>query len=162
MSTYTHHLPMRIGTHGKAATPAHLPGGDLAILYAARHPQRIRTLTLVTARARALGVDFTEEHRREAAAQAHTTSDMVQSNAEAADMYASSAAFDPAATRAAISALDAPVLVLAGEVDGGPLPRVAIAIAIAIAIAAMFLKAKSAVQPDAGHIPWLDDPRRFT
>jgi pimeloyl-ACP methyl ester carboxylesterase len=111
---------------------------------------------LVTARARALGVDFTEEHRREAAAQAHTTSDMVQSNAEAADMYASSAAFDPAATRAAITALDAPVLVLAGEVDGGPLPHVA------TAIAAMFLKAKSAVQPDAGHIPWLDDPRRFT
>lgn len=47
---------------------AHSAGGDLALLYAARHPQRVRTLTLVTARARALGVDFTEEHRREAAA----------------------------------------------------------------------------------------------
>ncbi|MEV0218506.1 alpha/beta hydrolase [Streptomyces sp. NPDC050704] len=47
---------------------AHSASGDLAILYAARHPRRVRTLTLVTARARALGVDFTLEHRREAAA----------------------------------------------------------------------------------------------
>ncbi|MCC3771837.1 alpha/beta fold hydrolase, partial [Streptomyces sp. UNOC14_S4] len=44
---------------------AHSAGGDLALLYAARYPQRIRTLSLITARARALGVDFTEEHRRE-------------------------------------------------------------------------------------------------
>ncbi|MFF1654492.1 alpha/beta fold hydrolase [Streptomyces sp. NPDC058255] len=47
---------------------AHSAGADLALLYAARHPQRIRTLTLITGRARALGIDFTEEHRREAAA----------------------------------------------------------------------------------------------
>ncbi|GAA4575048.1 alpha/beta fold hydrolase [Planotetraspora kaengkrachanensis] len=47
---------------------AHSAGGDLALLYAAGHPRRVRTLTLVTARARALGVEFTEDHRREAAA----------------------------------------------------------------------------------------------
>jgi pimeloyl-ACP methyl ester carboxylesterase len=178
---------------------AHSAGGDLAILYAARHPQRIRTLTLITARARALGVDFTEEHRGEAAAlrtaepwfraahdayetvwagsatdadwdaiapffygrwdtaaQAHAASDVEQSNAEAAEVYASSGAFDPAATRAAIAALDARVLVLAGEVDSGPLPRVA------AAIAEMFPQAELAVQPDAGHFPWLDDPLRFS
>src|SRR5690348_14459746 len=41
---------------------AHSAAGDLALLYTARHPDRVRTLTLVTARARALGVDFTEEH----------------------------------------------------------------------------------------------------
>ncbi|MGX1976327.1 alpha/beta fold hydrolase [Streptomyces kronopolitis] len=47
---------------------AHSAAGDLALLYAARHPTHIRTLTLVTARARALGIDFTHEHRMEAAA----------------------------------------------------------------------------------------------
>ncbi|MFI6489027.1 alpha/beta fold hydrolase [Streptomyces sp. NPDC050564] len=47
---------------------AHSAGGDLALLYAAGYPRRVRSLTLVTGRARALGVDFTEEHRREAAA----------------------------------------------------------------------------------------------
>jgi pimeloyl-ACP methyl ester carboxylesterase len=178
---------------------AHSAGGDLGILYAARYPQRIRSLTLITARARALGLDFTEEHRREAAAlrtaepwfrtahsayeavwagsptdadwdavapffygrwdtaaQTHAASEVEQSNAEAAEMYASSGAFDPAATRAAIAASDTPVLVLAGEVDGGPLPRVA------AAIAEMFPKVELAVQPDAGHFPWLDDPLRFT
>jgi pimeloyl-ACP methyl ester carboxylesterase len=178
---------------------AHSAGGDLAILYAARHSPRIRTLTLVTARARALGVDFTEEHRREAAAlrtaepwfraaydayetvwagsaadadweaiapffygrwdtaaQAHAAADVEQSNEEAADIYASSGAFDPAAVRGAIAALDARVLVLAGEVDSGPLPR------IAAAIAEMFPRAELTVQPGAGHFPWLDDPVRFT
>ncbi|WP_406166292.1 alpha/beta fold hydrolase [Streptomyces sp. NBC_00996] len=47
---------------------AHSAGGDLALLYAAGYPGLVRSLTLVTGRARALGVDFTEEHRREAAA----------------------------------------------------------------------------------------------
>lgn len=47
---------------------AHSAGGDLALQYAAGYPRRVRSLTLVTGRARALGVDFTEEHRREAAA----------------------------------------------------------------------------------------------
>lgn len=47
---------------------AHSAGGDLALLYAVRYPEHVRSLTLVTARARALGVDFTPEHRAEAAA----------------------------------------------------------------------------------------------
>jgi len=46
---------------------AHSAAGDLALLYAAAHPQRIRTLTMITARGRAVGVDFTVEHRRDAA-----------------------------------------------------------------------------------------------
>ncbi|RVU19872.1 alpha/beta hydrolase [Streptomyces antnestii] len=46
---------------------AHSAAGDLALLYAARHPRRVRTLTLVTGRARALGVDFTTQQRLEAA-----------------------------------------------------------------------------------------------
>jgi pimeloyl-ACP methyl ester carboxylesterase len=178
---------------------AHSAAGDLAILYAARYPRRIRTLALITARARALGLDFTEEHRREAAAlrtaepwfrtahdayeavwagsetdedwdaiapffygrwdtaaQTHAAADVEQSNAEAAARYASSGAFDPAATRTAIAALDTPVLVLAGGVDSGPLPRVA------AVIAELFPKGELAVQPDAGHFPWLDDPPRFS
>ncbi|MEU8788426.1 alpha/beta hydrolase [Streptomyces sp. NPDC048643] len=47
---------------------AHSAGGDLALLYAVRYPGRVRCLTLVTARARTLGVDFTPEHRTEGAA----------------------------------------------------------------------------------------------
>ncbi|MFB9576586.1 alpha/beta hydrolase [Streptomyces yanii] len=178
---------------------AHSAGGDLAILHAARHPRRVRTLTLITARARALGVDFTEEHRREAAAlrraepwfeaahdayeavwagsatdadwdaiapffygrwdtaaQAHAAADAEQSNYGAADVYASPDAFAPAATREAVAALDARVLVLAGELDSGPLPRVA------ATVAGLFPKAELAVQPGAGHFPWLDDPVRFS
>ena len=178
---------------------AHSAAGDLAILYAARHPGRVRALTLVAARARALGIDFTVEHRREAAAlrraepwfgaardayeaiwagtatdtdwdaavpffygrwdadaQAHAASEAEQTNERAADLYASSGTFIPAATRAAIAALDARVLILAGALDGGPLPRVA------AAIAREFPRAELTVQPGAGHFPWLDDPAGFT
>ncbi|GAA2306536.1 alpha/beta hydrolase [Streptomyces caniferus] len=177
----------------------HSAGGDLALLYAARYPQRIRTLTLITARARALGVDFTEEHRREAAAlrtaepwfgaaveayekvwagvasdddwdavapffygrwdataQAHAATEVTQSNDEAAEVYASSGAFEPDVTRAALAAWEARVLVLAGELDSGPLPRVA------AGIAELFPRAELVVQPGAGHFPWLDDPHGFS
>jgi pimeloyl-ACP methyl ester carboxylesterase len=46
---------------------AHSAAGDLAVLYAAGHPDRVRSLVLVTARGRALGIDFTTAQRREAA-----------------------------------------------------------------------------------------------
>ncbi|WP_413757675.1 alpha/beta fold hydrolase [Streptomyces sp. MMBL 11-3] len=179
---------------------AHSAAGDLALLYAARHPGRVRTLTLVASRARALGVDFTPAHRREAAAlrtgepwfgdahgaflriwdgtatdadfdagtpffygrwdgaaRAHAAAEPAQTNDAAADAYASTGAFaDPAAVRAAVAALDARVLVLTGELDGGPLPRVA------AGVARLFPDAEAVVQPGAGHFPWLDDPARFT
>ncbi|MFJ5679226.1 alpha/beta fold hydrolase [Streptomyces sp. NPDC093097] len=181
---------------------AHSAAGDLALLYAARFPARIRSLTLVTARARALGIDFTEAHRREAAAlrsaepwfptahrsyeavwsgtptdadwdaiapffygrwdaaaQEHAATEVPQSNEEAAERYASAGAFDPAAARSALAALTAqgiPVLLLVGEWDSGPLPRVA------AEIAALLPGAEVAVQPGAGHFPWLDDPEHFT
>ncbi|QHC25083.1 alpha/beta fold hydrolase [Streptomyces sp. GS7] len=178
---------------------AHSAGGDLALLYAARYPRRVRSLTLVTARARAVGVDFTEEHRREAAslrsaepwfpeahaayeavwagsatdaewdaiapffygrwdavAAAHAAGEVAQTNEPAAEIYASRGAFDPAAARAALAAGEARVLVLAGGKDGGPLPRVA------ADIAELLPGAELAVQRDAGHYPWLDDPHHFT
>ncbi|WP_432140646.1 alpha/beta fold hydrolase [Streptomyces sp. bgisy084] len=178
---------------------AHSAAGDLALLYAARHPQRVRTLTLITARARALGVDFTEAHRREAAAlrsaepwfraaydayervwagsvadadwdaiapffygrwdaaaQAHAASEVAQAHDEAAEIYASGDAFAPDEARAAVAGMEAPVLLLAGELDSGPLPR------IAADIAQLMPRAELVVQPGAGHYPWLDDPGRFT
>lgn len=54
-----------------------------------------------------------------------------------------------------MASLDARVLVLAGALDSGPLPRVA------AAIAELFPRAELAVQPRAGHYPWLDAPLRF-
>ncbi|MFG2149529.1 alpha/beta fold hydrolase [Streptomyces sp. NPDC048696] len=177
----------------------HSAGGDLALLYAAAHPERVRTLTLVTPRARAIGVDFTQEHRREAAAlraaeswftdaheayeriwggseadadwdavmpffygrwdaaaRAHAALDVSQTNMAAADLYASPDAYSPDAALAAVRESGARVLILAGELDGSPLPRVA------AAMAELLPGAELAVQPGAGHFPWLDDPAYFT
>ncbi|BDM71011.1 hydrolase [Streptomyces nigrescens] len=177
---------------------AHSAAGDLAHSYAARYPERIGALVLVHARGRALGVDFTTEHRLEAAAlrkaepwyesardafeaiwagtatdaqwdaatpffygrwdaaaQAHAAGEVAQTNDEAAERYAAAGAFEPAATRAALAALRAPVLFLAGELDGAPLPRVA------ADIAGLLPTAELTVQPGAGHFPWLDDPDFF-
>ncbi|MFF0745573.1 alpha/beta fold hydrolase [Streptomyces sp. NPDC004111] len=177
---------------------AHSAAGDLALLYAARYPRRIRSLTFVTARARALGVDFTVEQRsaaaelragepwygpaREAfevfwrgtpsdeeyeavlpffygrwdtAAQEHAASDIGQSNEEAGELYASEGAFDPATARSVLAGLDVPVLVLAGEWDGGPCPEVA------AEIAKCFPRAELTIQSATAHYPWLDDPERF-
>ncbi|GHB39929.1 hypothetical protein GCM10010377_33500 [Streptomyces viridiviolaceus] len=76
-------------------------------------------------------------------------------NDEAADVYGSEGAYDPPATRAALARCTAPVLVLAGELDGGPRPELARRAADA------FPHAEVAVQPGAGHYPWLDDPDWF-
>lgn len=70
-------------------------------------------------------------------------------------MYGSDGAYDPPATRAALARVTAPVLVLAGELDGGPRPELARAAADA------FPDADFSVQPGAGHYPWLDDPEWF-
>lgn len=78
-----------------------------------------------------------------------------QFNDEAADMYGSEGAYDPPATRTALARLDSPVLVLASELDGGPRPE------LARRSAEVFPNAEFAVQPGAGHYPWLDDPEWF-
>ncbi|GAB2893209.1 alpha/beta hydrolase [Streptomyces deserti] len=175
---------------------AHSAGGSLAMLYAARYPERVRRLALVTATPWALGLPATPEDRLAAArlredepwfadtfpafeawlagtgdfdpaflpffygcwderARAHAERDEEETNEEAAGRYGSPGAYDPPATRAALARLTAPVLVLAGELDGGPRPDLARRAADA------FPAAEFAVQPGAGHYPWLDDPEWF-
>lgn len=89
------------------------------------------------------------------AARAHAAADDEQTNEGAADRYFAEAAFDPAVTRAALRELTAPVLVLAGGLDGGPSPD------LARRAAEAFPGAEFDVQPGAGHYPWLDDPEWF-
>ncbi|NEC35149.1 alpha/beta fold hydrolase [Streptomyces rubrogriseus] len=176
---------------------AHSAGGSLALLYAARHPERVSRLVLVTATPWALDMPATPEDRLRAAllradepwfeeaigpfrawlagtgefdpvfapfffgrwddtARAHDARADEESNDGAGDVFLSPDAFDPPATRAALARCPAPVLVLAGERDGGPSPE------LARRCADVFPRAELAVQPGAGHYPWLDDPRWFT
>ncbi|HZF92242.1 alpha/beta hydrolase [Streptomyces sp.] len=88
-------------------------------------------------------------------ARAHRAAEAWQRNAEAAAVFASEGAFDPAATRGALARFDAPVLVYAGEFDLAAPPR-------AMAeVAALFPRAQTVVQRGAAHFPWLDDPGGF-
>ncbi|MEV1053461.1 alpha/beta hydrolase [Streptomyces sp. NPDC049887] len=182
----------------RADVLAHSAGGNLALLYAAAHPGRVRSLTLVTPGTRALGIEATAEDWRgavalrrgepwyeagrsaweaflggaelddlwpdivpfmygrwDAAAREHAADDAHQTNPHARGGYYAEGAFDPGATRKALAALEVPVLVLAGEYDGGPTP------ARAREIAALFPHGTAAVQSGAGHYPWLDDPGAF-
>ncbi|MER6030073.1 alpha/beta hydrolase [Streptomyces sp. NPDC001851] len=175
---------------------AHSAGAALAMLYAARHPQRIRRLLLIAPNPSALGLRATPEDRLAAArlradepwfarafpafrawlagdadfddvflpffygrwddaARAHTDAELEQTNDEAGERYFADGAFTPDATRSALAALTAPVLVHAGELDGGPCPS------LARRAAEAFARAEVAVQPGAGHYPWLDDPEWF-
>ncbi|MDQ1013914.1 alpha/beta fold hydrolase [Streptomyces afghaniensis] len=175
---------------------AHSAGGSLAMLYAARYPDRLKRLALITATPWALDMPATAEDRLAAArlrtsepwfaeafpafeawlsgtgdfdsvfvpffhgrwddtARAHADREEHETNDEAADRYGADGAYDPAATRTALARVAAPVLVLAGEVDGGPRPSLARRAADA------FPAAEFAVQPGAGHYPWLDDPQWF-
>ncbi|KOU69274.1 alpha/beta hydrolase [Streptomyces sp. MMG1533] len=174
----------------------HSAGGSLAMLYAARYPERVGRLVLVTATPWALGMPATGADRLAAArlrkgepwfeeafskfeawatgagdfdpalapffygrwdevAREHEARADKQFNDEATDVYGSEGAYDPPATRAALTRLAQPVLVLAGELDGGPRPD------LARRAAEVFPNAEFAVQPGAGHYPWLDDPEWF-
>ncbi|BAC68966.1 alpha/beta hydrolase [Streptomyces avermitilis] len=176
---------------------AHSAGGNLAMLYAARYPERIARLALITATPWAVGMGVRGEDRLAAArlrkgepwfeaafpafeawlaesgdwdpvfepffygrwddaARAHAAGGEEQTNDEAGDRYGSAGAYDPPATRAALAGLTAPVLVYAGELDGGPRPE------LARRVADVFPAAEFAVQPGGGHYPWLDDPGWFT
>ncbi|TQJ85934.1 alpha/beta fold hydrolase [Streptomyces sp. SLBN-31] len=175
---------------------AHSAGGSLAMLHAARYPQRVARLVLVTAIPWALGLRATREQRLAAArarsgepwfaeafpafedwlagrsdfdpvfapfyygrwdraAAEHMARSDAEFNDEAHDIYGSDGAYDPPATRAALAEVTAPVLVLAGGLDGGPCPD------LARAAADVFPNAEFDVQPGAGHYPWMDDGEWF-
>ncbi|TXS05106.1 alpha/beta fold hydrolase [Streptomyces sp. col6] len=177
---------------------AHSAAGDLAALYAARHPERLRNLVLVAPTTGATGIPVAVPEAREAAAlrcsepwyedalaaleeiwagrmtgelrartrpflyarwdaaaQEHAAGSSAQINAEAAAEYAAEGAFDPAETVPALRALEAPVLVLAGEYDTVTTPD------RAAELAALFPHAEFAVQRGAAHFPWTDDAGAF-
>ncbi|MEY9969074.1 pimeloyl-ACP methyl ester carboxylesterase [Streptacidiphilus sp. MAP12-16] len=177
----------------------HSAAGDLVLAYAARYPERVRSLVLVCARARTAGIDFPIERRREALelrrdepwfdevvpaferavagdaddddfallnrlaygrwdadAQAHAAACEEWFDEEAADAYLAPGAFDAADTaRAVLSKLDAPVLMISGELDGSPRPD------SAAEVAALFPCGEHVVQAGAAHSPWVDGPQAF-
>jgi proline iminopeptidase len=94
--------------------------------------------------------------RWDAAAQAHQAAEAGQRNNQAARIFNSDGAFDPAATRAGLTEVDAPVLLIAGDLDWVITP------AAAAEFASLFPNAQLVVQPDVSHYPWLDDPAGFT
>ncbi|MFE9642790.1 alpha/beta fold hydrolase [Streptomyces sp. NPDC006365] len=92
--------------------------------------------------------------RWDAAAQNHHASSQPE-NKEAVTLFAAEGAFNPETTRAALAACEAPVLLLAGEFDLNSPPQ------STADFAALFSDATLAVQPEAGHYPWLDDADQF-
>jgi proline iminopeptidase len=93
--------------------------------------------------------------RWDEAAQALDAAGEAQTNEEAAAAFAAEGAFDPAAARAGLANLSAPVLVLGGGVDLQRPP------AVTTEFAGLFGNATLVIQPGAGHFPWLDDPGQF-
>ncbi|GAB2830220.1 alpha/beta fold hydrolase [Lentzea nigeriaca] len=173
----------------------HSAGATLALLYATRHPNRVKELVLVAPSPRPVGIDVTDLDRREIALRrdeepwfaeaikgfeeiwagnmtpeafakiapfwhgrwddAARALDDHPRNAEAAQQFYADGAFDPEQVRAQLKTLDAPTLLLAGEVDVALPPR------CAQEYAELFPGARFVVQPGAGHFPWLDDPEAF-
>ncbi|MFF8612277.1 alpha/beta fold hydrolase [Streptomyces sp. NPDC015350] len=202
----------------------HSAGTNVAVRYAAEHPDRVGGLVLIGPSARAVGLTVTGEMRREAAllrkdepwfppafaalealvAGTGTTgtgtgeetatrtetgtgtgtatgpgagvdweaiapflygrwdaaarrhhADGRPDNEEAVARFGADGAFDPEATRAALAAFGAPVLLLTGEFDLNSPPR------STAEYAELFPDASFVVQPGAGHFPWLDDADRF-
>jgi pimeloyl-ACP methyl ester carboxylesterase len=93
------------------------------------------------------------------AARAHAAAGLAGKAADVRAGFYAEGAFDPAATRAALAGLSAPVLVYAGEVDAAAPPGLLAGVA---GPAGLFPGWELAVQPGAGHFPWLDDPAWFT
>lgn len=88
-------------------------------------------------------------------ARAHLAAEVSQRNDAAAAIYYADGAFDPPAIRAALAKVDAPVLLIAGELDWGTPPSAA------AEFAALFPNAHLVIQPKSSHFPWLDTPDPF-
>ncbi len=176
---------------------AHSAGAAVAVLYAVRYPERVRTLVLVTPSPRAVGVAVADADRRAVAGRRRAepwfpaawaaferiwSGDARPPDADAITPFlhgrwdderrallpaldagrndAAATAYYPDdldvdGTRAGLAAVRAPVLLLAGERD------VALPPDRAADYAAVFPRVTLAVQPGAGHYPWLDDPAWF-
>jgi len=93
--------------------------------------------------------------RWDAAARSHHAGQAGHRNLTAFTTFVSEGAFDPPATRAALTAFTNPTLLLAGEYDLNS-PPTAVA-----ALAALLPNPQYAVQPATGHYPWIDNPTAF-
>jgi pimeloyl-ACP methyl ester carboxylesterase len=101
------------------------------------------------------GITRFHHGRWDAAAQAMHKREQTEQNTEAAAVYYSAGAIDAGAVRDAIARLQVPVLLVAGGYDVALPPK------RAAGYAALFPHAELAVQPGAGHYPWLDGPEAF-
>jgi pimeloyl-ACP methyl ester carboxylesterase len=88
-------------------------------------------------------------------ARAHAQAGISPRHQAARDGYFAGIVLDPPATRAALTALTAPVLLYAGEWDPLVTP------ASVQEAAGAFRDATVVVQPEAAHFPWIDDPAAF-
>jgi proline iminopeptidase len=93
--------------------------------------------------------------RWDEAARAHVDVGVSERSGPVRAAYRAVGAFNPPATREALTRLTAPVLVYAGELDANPTPETA------AAGARLFPNGAVTVQPGAAHFPWLDDPPFF-
>lgn len=90
--------------------------------------------------------------RWDAAALAHATVGLTEFAPAARDGFFEGYTPDREAITAKLSALSAPVLVVAGELDGSPTP------AAAAEVAELFPSATVVTIAGSGHFPWLDNP----
>jgi len=88
-------------------------------------------------------------------AQAHAAAEEAEATLDAHAIYYADGAFDPEATRTALTKFSGDVLVLVGGTD--PVSPVR----LGVDLAELFVHAEVVVQPGAGHFPWLDDPEWF-
>lgn len=93
--------------------------------------------------------------RWDEAAQAHPGLGIAERHAAARNGFFAGVELDVPAVKAALATLTAPVLLYAGDQDPLVTP------AMTSEAAASFANATVVVQPDAGHLPWIDDPVAF-
>jgi proline iminopeptidase len=93
--------------------------------------------------------------RWDATTKAHHAAEAGQRNDEADKVFYSDGGPEPADIRAALAAVRAPVLVLAGELDWVTSP------AMAAEFIELFPNAELVVQSDTSHFPWLDNTPNF-
>lgn len=90
--------------------------------------------------------------RWDAAAAAHAAAALTEFAPAARDGFFEGYTPDRDAIIAKLTALAAPVLVIAGELDASPTP------AAAVEVAKLFRSATVVTIPGSGHFPWLDNP----